>query len=416
MGKQFCEVCGEELKDYEIRICDNCVNDYAECKNCGSIHKKNDMYTTNSGDIICEDCLNNGDYFVCDDCGDIFESSDMNDVYDSSGYVSSSVCCSCANNYDICIDCEEFFESDAIRFVDGIGYVCDSCLENGYYGTCDSCGEWFREDDLEYHEHLDGYYCSDCYPNDEFISNYHSHDNDLEFFGDNKNNNVPYLGVELEIDKGRDNNECAKYSLSCFPNNFIYFEYDGSLNSGFENITQPATLDYHYGEKNNYEKMFKNAIEMGYRSHDTNTCGFHVHFNRNFYDDNEELYVTRLLYLVEKFWDELVKFSRRDIDSLNRWAKKYDDTPENIVNEWKRDSWKLDRYQAVNLTNDNTIEFRMFRGTLKLNTFIATLQLCNTMIMTAKNIKSIEDIQSMKWEDLLCYDEVKKYWEEVKNR
>lgn len=33
------------------------------------------------------------------------------------------------------------------------------------------------------------------------------------------------------------------------------------------------------------------------------------------------------------------------------------------------------RYTCVNLTNADTIEFRMFRGTLKLNTLIATLQL-----------------------------------------
>ena len=33
------------------------------------------------------------------------------------------------------------------------------------------------------------------------------------------------------------------------------------------------------------------------------------------------------------------------------------------------------RYTCVNLTNRDTIEFRMFRGTLKYNTLIATLQL-----------------------------------------
>ena len=33
------------------------------------------------------------------------------------------------------------------------------------------------------------------------------------------------------------------------------------------------------------------------------------------------------------------------------------------------------RYQAINNENDNTIEFRLFRGTLKYNTFVATLQL-----------------------------------------
>ena len=31
------------------------------------------------------------------------------------------------------------------------------------------------------------------------------------------------------------------------------------------------------------------------------------------------------------------------------------------------------RYTAVNLTNSDTVEIRMFRGTLKLNTLKATL-------------------------------------------
>ena len=35
------------------------------------------------------------------------------------------------------------------------------------------------------------------------------------------------------------------------------------------------------------------------------------------------------------------------------------------------------RYVAVNLNNYHTIEFRLFRGTLKYNTFIATLQMVN---------------------------------------
>ena len=35
------------------------------------------------------------------------------------------------------------------------------------------------------------------------------------------------------------------------------------------------------------------------------------------------------------------------------------------------------RYTCVNLTNYDTIEFRIFRGTLKYNTLIATLQLVN---------------------------------------
>ena len=41
----------------------------------------------------------------------------------------------------------------------------------------------------------------------------------------------------------------------------------------------------------------------------------------------------------------------------------------------KAKSGYTSRYVAVNLKNYYTIEFRLFRGTLKYNTFIATLQM-----------------------------------------
>jgi hypothetical protein len=74
-------------------------------------------------------------------------------------------------------------------------------------------------------------------------------------------------------------------------------------------------------------------------------------------------------------WNELLKFSRRTEESINRWASRYgiaDNTEETYK---KAKSKGLGRYVAVNITNCNTIEFRMFRGTLRYKTFIATLQL-----------------------------------------
>lgn len=419
--KIICEHCGKELEENEIHeaegetLCEDCFcDDYVTCDECGEICNRNNVKETSDGSMICETCFEN-DYFICDDCGEIHKRDEENKIYDTNGCCNTTVCNNCSENYYRCDDCRRLFASDCMEEV-GCGSICINCLENGNYNTCHECGEWFLSYDLMYCERDDEYYCEDCYPQNGVIADYHDHENELEFFGDNKSFTVPYLGVELEIDKGRDNDSCAEYTAQCFPHNFIYFEYDGSLSSGFENITQPATLEYHYGLKDNYDDMFKNAVRSGFRSHQTTTCGLHIHFNRDFYASNEELYVTRLLYLVEKFWDELVKFSRRDIDSLNRWSKKYDKTPEEVVNEWKNNSWCLNRYQAINLTNENTIEFRMFRGTLKLNTFIATLQLCDTLVKTAKNIENTEAIQNLKWEDMLQYDEIKTYWEEVKNR
>lgn len=383
------------------------------CADCGREITDNSYVELPNGDFLCEDCYDEN-YYKCDYCGNIIRKED---AYETSN--GDIVCDYCfENHYTRCEACDEIVSNNDITYVDG-SCICYGCLDyNDDYRRCDDCGEWHHVNNLYWNDRDDCYYCENCerYHRHGLIADYHNHDNPIQFFGDNKGNTVPYMGAEIEIDNGEDNEDCAEFIQNQFVDNFIYFEEDGSLNCGFECITQPATLEYHTSIKKDYEDAFKGAVSRGYRAHNTRTCGLHVHFNRGFFKDNEDLYVTRLLYLVEKFWDELTKFSRRKIDNLERWAKKYDKSPEDVVYDWKHQSWELDRYRAVNLTNYNTIEFRMFRGTLNIETYIATLQLCHTLVMTARYAESTEAIQNIKWEDLLQYDEIKSYWERVKNR
>jgi hypothetical protein len=75
----------------------------------------------------------------------------------------------------------------------------------------------------------------------------------------------------------------------------------------------------------------------------------------------------------------------------------------------------LDRYYAVNLTNRNTIEFRMFRGTMNIETFFATMELVDNIVKLCKD-KTTNEIQTMNFEDLLTTDRLLKYWDRVKSR
>lgn len=55
-----------------------------------------------------------------------------------------------------------------------------------------------------------------------------------------------------------------------------------------------------------------------------------------------------------------------------------------------------ERYMCVNLTNYHTVEFRIFRGTLKLNTLIATLQLLDRICDVAINL-SDDELKDLSW-------------------
>lgn len=85
--------------------------------------------------------------------------------------------------------------------------------------------------------------------------------------------------------------------------------------------------------------------------------------------------IAQVLFFFEKHWEELLKFSRRTQRHLERWAG---------------------RYNCVNLQNRDTVEFRMFRGTLKSNTILATLQLLDRICDVALFL-SDEQLRALAW-------------------
>lgn len=380
------------------------------CAECGCVIEEHDDYYEVNGKIYCEDC--DSELFEeCADCGEKFLRDEMHWIEGYDHYV----CDDCFDEYIICDNCGEYERRDN-AYDTNEGLVCSYCREN-YFSYCDNCGEIYHNDNMYYNDDDGEYYCRECY--DECVSHraihsyHHSHSKGVQFFGGVDNGKELFMGLEVEIDDG-DNREDTAYNIrECMPENFITMENDGSLDCGFENITQPATLEYHTSIRQNYEEMFKIAKDNGFRSHNTSTCGYHIHFNRSFFEDKQDENIAKLLYLVEKFWNELVKFSRRNYERLERWAKKYDETPEEVVDKMK--CHNLDRYHAINLTNTYTIEFRMFRGTLNSETFFATLQLVDTIVRYVKEHTN-NDIQSLEFTDLLVTDELKTYWERVKNR
>ncbi len=168
-----------------------------------------------------------------------------------------------------------------------------------------------------------------------------------------------------------------------------------------EIVSHPMTLDFH--KDFCWEDIMRKAISLGYRSHQTSTCGLHIHINRdslgNDREEQEDV-ISRILYFVEHHWNEMLKFSRRSEYSLNRWAARYgfEKTGREILDKAKKGN--NGRYAAVNLMNYATIEFRLFRGTLKYNTLIAALELVNEICDLAIHLTD-EDIAKLSWSDFV---------------
>ena len=261
-----------------------------------------------------------------------------------------------------------------------------------------------------------------------YINSYHTmkENGDYVFCGNGASrNNALHMGFELEVDTDDIDNTAfdrdeAVDTLEDILDDFVTYEEDGSLHEGFEIISQPATSEYiQHTKAEDLKRAFRGLSAGGWRSHDIRSCGLHVHCDKVFFGTEEQLdsACAKILYLMGKFKENFTKFSRRTLRQLEDWASFYDmeeKTPEQIVQDNKEGYG--DRYRCLNLTNDNTIEFRLWRGTLRWETFLATILFTERVCTIAKTTQTV-DLADMTWEDILGDNQIiLDYWETVKDR
>lgn len=367
------------------------------------------IYETNDG-YICEDCRDRY-YSRCEDCEELVLDGDLITV-DADRYV----CRECADEfYHKCDHCNELYSSYNLAVDTGYITLCNICYEDHYF-TCPGCDDVCNADEGEYVG--DSFYCLYCAreAQREGILSY-SHKPEPVFFGGDSG-----YGLEVEIDDGSNKQDAAE-DISEAGGDHIYLKEDGSLSyEGFEIVTHPATLEYHVN-KFPWADICRVALSYGYRSHDTDTCGLHIHASRSMFgntEDEQDLTIAKIILLIDRWYDtKIVKFARRDLSKMRRWADKpnADIRPEdsNIDAVYKSKKHASDRYRAVNLCNYHTVEFRFFRGTLRRDTIIASIQWVDTIINYCKTTP-LKDLWSSSWEDIFCNTEHEELTNYLKQR
>lgn len=308
---------------------------------------------------------------------------------------------------DNAIQCEDcgcwiLDRSDTI-YVENVGEICNSCYNNGCYFYCDDCGCYYYENNINYCEDDGNYYCDDCidsHQKNSRIMSYHEFDGNWKQYttGNEKNKNNYFIGFELEVvpkNGSRYNEAEALDNLESKLN--VIFEEDGSLDDGgFEIISHPQTFEYIKAKKENYKRAFDRMIDLDYISHNAGCCGLHFHFTR---PKNDTEFLRRAWLIFETYKNEIQKLSRRDGDAhwchwlSENTSKKIDALCSDYIDTHKDG----DRYKAINNTNDNTIEFRLFRGTLNYNTFMSDLEFLNNVY---KYANSKIDLCKITWQKL----------------
>lgn len=391
-----------QLKPYEVLTQltnENSEADTLTCYNCGCTIEDGDEYEDDTGERVCEDCYIDL-YCPCDNCGEVTARDELISIDRGREYV----CESCASSdYYQCDDCGEYVSSRNLWFNRNLT-ICNEC--HWEYCTCYDCEDVIH---CDYVHNIGGYgYCDNCAPSHRSVIRDYSFKPTPIFYGELSEWVKGYYGLELEIDDGDDVREAARAIQDAGGDDRIYIKDDGSLScDGFEIVTHPATLEYHMHSMP-WRNIISTAREYNYTSHDAGTCGLHIHASRTLFGADrtlQDLNIAKCILLIDFWWEQyIVPFSRRNYNQLNEWAKKpnarimaSDSQAEAVCKAIE--SGEYDRYKAVNLKNRHTVEFRFFRGTLRRDTIMASIQFVDTLIKYVSGVE-LEDLWDKTFNDV----------------
>lgn len=396
--KRICAICGEDAEEL--------------------------LYKMPDGRWMCAECAIVEGFRYCEDCGRWHEEVNMRNVH-VSRYETIYICEDCCDEieeYYFCNHCDNWFSENYLFSVESSdGTICNNCYNDDYV-ECSHCGSVVRYENA-YDDDDDGYYCADCSRKHSVIKSYGykpapvckgKKDSEYVEFKIPEDCKELLFGVELEIDKGNYRAECAE--KLCEVSSDIYIKRDGSLSDdGLEIVSHPCTLDYHMNELG-WKGLMEVSRDFEYLSHDAGTCGLHIHVGKYQLGDDRierDKVICKILLLMHRHWNALVAFSRRSNYQLDNWANE----PRIELPNYKKEYCDKDllvacenelttgrRYRALNLLNRNTIEFRLWRGTLNPVTFMACLQLTNNLVQFAMN-KGFKEVCESEWKELIQMNE-----------
>lgn len=254
--------------------------------------------------------------------------------------------------------------------------VCLSCYEDGV--DCDDCGYRMyegRDHECEYDD-----YNSD---DDDDIHNYSYRPRTI-FHGETG----PYMGFELEVEcKNSNRSDGVELFSNLDPHEQRYYlKHDGSLNYGFEIVTHPHNLA-------EYQKLdwswLDRLTKLGFRSWNTSSCGLHVHIGVDaFKDEAHQIRFTKFIYDNERQ-------AKRIAGRSSGYAAF--DSKGQIIPKIKYKHRDTNRYTAVNVQNEKTLEVRIFRGSLRKERVLSAIEFTHAVCEYTRDLKIMPKSKPFSW-------------------
>lgn len=239
-----------------------------------------------------------------------------------------------------------------------------------------------------------------------------------------------YLGLELEITDHTENPAAIyEWAESAGESGLFYVKHDGSVN-GFEIVTHPMTPGFFRGFNwEGFFDMLNEAYDSGRR--EPQGHGLHVHISRSAFPQLSSLAAYHYFLMRNK--SRVAKMARRTETQWARWSQTPvrdvlpwlgDETIEEYVSEQcnlghdhgryeyrpnPRVRWhgngirqNRDRYRVLNLTNQDTVEFRLPRSTRNPLFFRRTVEFVASSVDYVATL-SRKHADTLSWDGYMSY-------------
>ena len=346
-----------------------------KCTVCASELNGSDVVETDYGKPVCDNCTR-----ICERCDGVYT------IDDSFSLINDDVswCEHCTDGYAYwCDEHEGHFTGYTYSAEDSQNTFCEYCYENSC-SWCDYCEtSYYNGCDID-HEGASRLIHDYSYRPDPI---FHSKDDESTRL---------YFGVEIETEaRGEDYDRlkyAAEYAYKLEDAGIAYLKSDGSLSCGFEIVSHPMSHAYFTDESNplwEVIRTLKSTYDM--MAWGTRTCGLHVHISRaGFNGGTHQHRFLQLVYNNKEFYELLAG------RSSSHWAK-FDDVvnprgEKTFMHKLNRNSGS-DRYSAVNTNNRQTLEMRIFRGSLNPRFIKSAVDLAHASVEYTRvmNVKEVVD-------------------------
>lgn len=188
-----------------------------------------------------------------------------------------------------------------------------------------------------------------------------------------------YYGVEFEIELSQDisTQNIVRY-IKTNQNNTLYCVHDGSLRKGVEIVVHPFTWEWLQSNPDELELIYK-LQNNGCST--PSTCGLHVHLSRGAFKNREHIFkFANFIYQNKEFAYTIS--GRSNNSRVRRYCSLSGGVLKNHIDG--EEAIMRGKYHAVNFSHSDTIEVRIFQGTLDKHVFLRYMEFCKALFEFTK--------------------------------